>query len=154
MTGKTRAILVAALALGCVASYVMNSGNDTAPPPSPEPSGGLVLRGLFVGPSAASDSITLGCLCDSLADAIEWDGQQPEPRLKAGAAFDDLRICAREARLRGDSIGARQPKARDEIERYMVAQLGTDGGPVDAGKRSAWVKTFREIARAATNATK
>ena len=153
MTKKTRAILVAALSLGCVASYWINSA--AAPePPAPAPVGGLVLRGLFVGPSAASDSLTLGCLCDSLADAIEWDGQQAEPRLKTGASFDDLRICAREARLRGDSIGARQPKARDEIERYMVEKLGTYGGPIDAAKRAEWVAAFREIARAATNAAR
>lgn len=153
MNGKTRAILVSALAIGCVASWFLNRAPYPAPP-APRPPSGLTLDGLFIGPTAASDSLTLGCLCDSLADAIEWDGQQTEPRLKTGAAFDDLRMCAREARLRGDSIGARQPRARDAIERYMAEKLGTDGGPVDAAKRADWVAAFRDIAKAATNAAR
>jgi hypothetical protein len=32
--------------------------------------------------------------------------------------------------------------------------VGTDGGPVDAGKRAAWVAAFRSVAQAAAEATR
>jgi hypothetical protein len=79
---------------------------------------------------------------------------QPEPRLRTAAALDDLRICAREIRLRGDSLGARQPKVKAEIDRYMTNTLGTDGGPITPEQRAQWVAAFRTIARAANDAAR
>ena len=115
---------------------------------------GLDLRGRFVGPDAATDSALTAALLEELAEQIAWDGQQAEPRLKSGAAFDDLRRAARELRCRGVSLGARQPAVRDAIKAFLDAQVGTDGGPVDAGQRAKWVAAFRAVAQAAGEATR
>ena len=52
------------------------------------------------------------------------------------------------------SLGARQPAVRDAIKTYLDAQVGTDGGPVDAAKRAAWVAAFKAVAQAAQEATR
>lgn len=153
MTTRTRYILAAALAAGCVVAYLANSGNRQ-PTPAPQPAGALSLRGLFIGPTASADAATLAALCDELGSVTEFDGAQPEPRLKTGAALDDLRMVAREIRLRGNSIGARQPKVRDAVAAYMTEKLGESGGPIDAARRAEWVAVFRDIARAAEDATR
>jgi hypothetical protein len=115
---------------------------------------GLDLRGRFVGPDAATDAATTAALLEELAGQIEWDGQHTEPRLRTGAAFDDLRRAARELRTRGVSLGARQPAVRDEIKRFLDAEAGTEGGPVDAAARTKWVKAYRAVSQAAAEATR
>ena len=133
-------------------SLFWNQGNQPAPAPAPVV--GLDLRGRFVGPEAAADAGLTAALLEELADAIAFDGQQAEPRLRTGAVFDDLRRAARELRCRGVSLGARQPAVRDEIKRYLDQQVGTDGGPVDAGQRAKWVAAFRAVAQAAGEASR
>jgi hypothetical protein len=130
------------------------SGNQTpAPPtPTPTPAVGLDLHGLFVGPDAAADATTLAALADEIAAEIEWDGQQSEPWLTTGVAFDELRTRARAARMRGTSIGERQPRVRDAIAAYLDEQVGNAGGPVDASDRAAWVAAYRNIAGACRHA--
>ena len=123
-------------------------------PPAPAPVVGLDLRGRFVGPDAATDAGLTAALLDELAEVIAFDGQQAEPRLRTGAAFDDLRRAARELRTRGVSLGARQPAVRDSIKAFLDQQVGTDGGPVDAGQRAAWVAAFRAVAQAAGEASR
>ena len=123
-------------------------------PPAPAPVVGLDLRGRFVGPDAAADAATTAALLEELADAIAFDGTQAEPRLRTGAAFDDLRRAARELRTRGVSLGARQPAVRDAIKAYLDQQVGTDGGPVDAAQRAKWVAAFRAVAQAAAEASR
>jgi hypothetical protein len=115
---------------------------------------GLDLRGRFVGPDAATDAALTAALLEELASQIEWDGQQTEPRMKTGAAFDDLRRFARELRCRGVSLGARQPAVRDEIKRFLDAEAGTEGGPVDAAARAKWVRAYRAVSQAAAEATR
>ena len=152
-TGPHPLTLLAILAAGgMIAFSIRESG--TPPAPVPAPVVGLDLRGRFVGPDAATDAGLTAALLDELADAIAWDGQQAEPRLKSGAAFDDLRRTARELRTRGVSLGARQPAVRDSIKAFLDAQVGTDGGPVDAAKRAAWVAAFRAVAQAAAEASR
>jgi hypothetical protein len=124
------------------------------PAPGPAPVVGLDLRGRFVGVDAAADAATTAALLEELAGQIEWDGQQAEPRLRTGAAFDDLRRAARELRTRGVSLGARQPAVRDEIKRFLDAEAGTEGGPVDASARAKWVKAYRAVSAAAAEATR
>lgn len=153
MNARTRHILAAALAAGAVLSYLANSV-PREPTPAPLPDGDVQLRGLFIGPTASADAAMLAGLTDELGAVVEYDGMQPEPRLRTGAALDDLRMCAREIRLRGDSIGARQPKVKSEIDRYMTAALGTDGGPITPEQRAQWVAAFRTIARAAADAAR
>ena len=140
---------IAALAL----SAFWNQGNQPAPP-APAPVVGLDLRGRFVGPDAAADAALTAALLDELAEVISFDGQQAEPRLKSGAAFDDLRRAARELRTRGVSLGARQPAVRDAIKTFLDAQVGTDGGPVDAAQRAKWVSAFRAVSQAAAEASR
>jgi len=152
--------LLAILAAGGMIAFAIRE-NGTTPAPAPAPVVGLDLRGRFVGPGAATDAATTAALLEELADKIQWDGlpqdqegRPKEARLTTGAAFDDLRRAARELRCEGVSLGARQPAVRDEIKRYLDAEVGTDGGPVDAKERSSWVYAFKSIAQAAREATR
>jgi hypothetical protein len=153
--------LLAILGAGAMVAFSIWESGKPAPAPGPAPVVGLDLRGRFVGPGAAADAATTAALLEELADKIQWDGlpqdqegRPKEPRLTTGAAFDDLRRAARELRCEGVSLGARQPAVKDEIKRYLDAEVGTDGGPVDAKKRSAWVFAFKSIAQAAREATR
>jgi len=139
---------------GMIAFSIHESGKPRPVPPTPAPVVGLDLRGRFVGPDASKDAATTAALLEELAGQIEWDGQQSEPRLRTGAAFDDLRRAARELRTRGVSLGARQPAVRDEIKRFLDAEAGTEGGPVDAAAREKWVRAYRAVSQAAAEATR
>jgi hypothetical protein len=147
--------LLAILAAGgMIAFSIRENGKPPAPAPGPAPVVGLDLRGRFVGPDAAADAATTAALLEELAVQIEWDGQQTEPRLRTGAAFDDLRRAARELRTRGVSLGARQPAVRDAIKAFLDAEAGTEGGPVDAAARAKWVRAYRAVSAAAAEATR
>jgi hypothetical protein len=129
--------------------------SDYSPSPAPTPDDArLILRGLFVGETAAEDASVLAAFSAELADEIEWDGEQPEPMLKSGVQFDTLRVRARELRCRGQSIGDRQPRVRDAIHQFLDDAVGTSGGPVDRNQRAKWVDAYRVIAGAAANATR
>jgi hypothetical protein len=140
--------LLAILAAGGMVAFAIRETRTPPPGPGPAPVVGLDLRGRFVGPDAAADAATTAALLEELAGQIEWDGQQAEPRLSTGAAFDDLRRAARELRTRGVSLGARQPAVRDAIKAYLDAQVGTEGGPVDVAGRARWVKGLRDVSAA------
>lgn len=129
---------------------------DSEPTPAPEPDNAeLSLRGLFISPTAADDAQLLSALCEEIASCIEFDAnREGGPRLTTGVAFDDLRMAAREARMRGESLGARQPHVRDALHKFLDERVGHSGGPVSPEQRSRWVAAYREIARAAANATK
>ena len=154
MSGPHPLTLLAILAAGAMVAFSIRENGTPAPAPGPAPVVGLDLRGRFVGPDAAADAATTAALLEELAGQIEWDGQQTEPRMKTGAAFDDLRRAARELRCRGVSLGARQPAVRDEIKRFLDAEAGTEGGPVDAAARAKWVRAYRAVAQAAAEATR
>jgi len=124
-----------------------------APTPAPD-AGPLDLHGLFSGPTASDDAAIVGALCSELADEIEWDGTQPQPYLKTGVSVDELRKAARILRCKGSSIGERQPKARDAIAAYLDETVGTDGGPLTAESRAAWVGAYRDIGRAASDSAR
>jgi hypothetical protein len=146
--------LLAILAAGGMVAFSIRENGKPAPAPGPAPVVGLDLRGRFVGPDAAADAAVTAALLEELAGQIEWDGQQAEPRLKTGAAFDDLRRAARELRTRGVSLGARQPAVRDAIKAFLDAEAGTEGGPVDAASRAKWVRAYRAVAQAAAEASR
>jgi hypothetical protein len=144
-----------------VAFAILESGKPPAPAPGPAPVVGLDLRGKFVGPDASQDAAVTAALLGALADDIEYDGlpvdkegKPKETRLKTGASFDDLRRIAREIRCQGVSVGARQPAVRDEIKRFLDAEAGTEGGPVDAAARAKWVRAYRAVSAAAAEATR
>ena len=147
--------LLAILAAGAMIAFsIRENGTPPAPAPGPAPVVGLDLRGRFVGVDAAADAATTAALLEELAGQIEWDGSQTEPRLRTGAAFDDLRRAARELRTRGVSLGARQPAVRDAIKTFLDSEAGTEGGPVDAAARAKWVKAYRAVSAAAAEATR
>jgi len=146
------------LAIGLVVAAVLlmpRGQQSDEPTPAPD-TGPLVLRGTFLGESASSDAGLIGALCHELADEIEFDGTQPEAEryLKSGVAVDELRKASRILRCRGVSIGDRQPQARDLIAGYLDKAVGTDGGPLTAETRAAWVTAYRDIGRAASDAAK
>jgi hypothetical protein len=150
----TLAMNVATIAVCFMAFSLFWKRENPAPAPGPAPVVGLDLRGRFVGVDAAADAATTAALLEELARQIEWDGSQAEPRLRTGAAFDDLRRAARELRTRGVSLGARQPAVRDAIKTFLDAEAGTEGGPVDAASRAKWVRAYRAVAQAAAEATR
>jgi hypothetical protein len=148
------------IAAGCLVALALivwafsGADNDVSPNPGPVPPTGLVLRGLFVGPNSSSDASMLSALTAEIGDCIEYDGTLPDPRLKTGVAFDDLRIAAREARMRGESLGARQPKVKEAIHSYLDETVGTSGGPVTPAERAKWVAAMKDISRACADAAK
>jgi hypothetical protein len=147
------------IAAGCLVAlglllWALSGSGDVAPNPGPVPPGGLVLRGLFVGQNAAQDAAMLSALTGEIGEIISYDGTLASPRLKTGVAFDDLRIAAREARLRGESLGARQPKVKEAIHTYLDETVGTSGGPVTPADRAKWVAAMQDISRACADAAK
>ena len=89
-----------------------------APVPSPD-AGPLSLESVFVGPTASQDAATIGAMLCEIADDLEYDGSLPEPDYRTGLQIDQVRKKARILRCRGESIGDRQPEARDKIAAYL-----------------------------------
>jgi hypothetical protein len=142
-----------ACAIAVIAVLLLVAGDRAAPTPPPD-DGPLTLRGEFVGPTASDDAATIGALLTELADELEYDGRQSEPAIRTGVQVDQLRTCARTLRCRGESIGDRQPRARDKIASYLLIHVGEDGGPLTDESRAAWVSAFRDAGRAASEAAK
>lgn len=143
-----RQIGAVVLLVAALASYRLSEPAPApAPPPAP-PAAGLELRGLW---RSADDAETVSALCGELADELELDGLRPEAEqlMRTGVAVDELRRRARELRCRGESLGTRNPQARDAIAAYLEDKVGTSGGPLTSESRAAWVAAFREISRAA-----
>lgn len=134
-------------------ALAMLPGWYSTPQPTPAPDiGPLNLRGDYTGAKASEDASIIGCLLNELADEIEWDATQSEPALRTGVQIDQLRKAARTLRCRGESVGDRQPKARDKIAAYLEQHAGTDGGPLTPESRSAWVSAFRDVGRSSLDA--
>jgi hypothetical protein len=147
---------IAAAALVAAAAYSWSRHQEGAPSPAPGPTPdhGIVLRGKFSGPDASADAATTAALLEELAAEIEWDGMQAEPLLKSGQAVDQLRMRARELRCRGVSLGDKHPRAREAIKEYLDHAAGTSGGPLSFAQRAAWVAAYRDVARAAADASR
>jgi hypothetical protein len=122
------AALLAAAGVAWFASRPTAPGPDAPPAPA-----GLVLE--WAGPSAAAERAT-------------WGGRRAEPRVRSGTQLEELRVAARDLRMRGVSIGDRQPAARQAIGDYLDREAGKSGGPLDADGRQRWVKAFRGVAAA------
>ena len=156
--GGTSPLLIAAVLLpwGLLAASHFSKPHPAPVPPAPAPAPdnwpALDLRGAFVGPDAQADATTTESLLRGLADAVAWDGKQSAPRLTTAAEFDDLRKNARDFRMEGITLGAKQPIAKDRIAAFLDSTVGTDGGPVDAAERMNWVRAFQDISKAAARA--
>ena len=142
------------LILAVVAFNLQTPVNPSPTPPAPVPVGPLDLRGLFQGPTGAEDASLVAALTGEVAHELAWDWSQDKPYLTTGVAVDELRRRTREMRCRGESIGARQPAARDAIAKHLDTAVGNAGGPIDETKQSAWVKALREISEAALDVTR
>jgi hypothetical protein len=135
------------LAIAAVA-WLVFSANQTAPGTKPE---GPDLLPAFKQTDnfgqARQDAEQLAALCDSIADAIEYDGARGEQsRLTTGVQLDNLRRWSREYLLRGDSFGTKYPQLPEVIGKYLDNQVGTKGGPVDIELRKRWVTSHRQLA--------
>lgn len=144
----SRHLAAAALVAAAAWSYVASSPATPAPAPAPHPAA-FTLRGKFVGPDAARDAALVAALCTELANEIEWDASQPEPLIRTGVAFDELRVRSRVLLCRGESLGAKHPLARQAIEDYLNTVAGTAGGPLTPEQKAKWISAYREVARAA-----
>jgi hypothetical protein len=144
----SRHLAAAALVAAAAWSWVASSPATPGPAPTPDPAA-FTLVGKFAGPTAARDAAVVAALCSELADEIEWDARQPDPLIKTGVAFDELRVRSRILLCRGESLGERHPLARDAIEGYLNAVAGTSGGPLTPDAKAKWVSAYREVARAA-----
>jgi len=145
---------VAAGLLGIAAALTYVNRDQAAPTPAPPEPAGLSLRGTFVGPDASSDASTTAALFDELASEIEWDSMQTDPLLKTGVAFDELRRRSRLILCRGVSLGDKHPRAREAIKSYLDRTAGTSGGPMTPEQRSRWISAFRDVGRAAADASR
>lgn len=144
---------VAAAVLGIAAALTYVNRDQDAPTPAPPEPAGLVLRGTFVGPDASADAATAAAYFDELASEIEWDAMQADPLYKTGVSCDELRRRARLLLCRGVSLGDKHPRAREAIKAYLDKAAGTSGGPLTPEQRSRWVSAFRDVGRAAADAS-
>lgn len=136
------------------AGVVMGLASKSSPTPVPV-NGDIALAGKFAGPTAANDAAITAGMFNELADELEYDGLRAGgPHLTTGVAFDDLRTRAFDLRCRGQKIGDRQPRVREAVKAYLNAKVGVSGGPVGPEQRAEWVKAFREIGRAASDAAR
>jgi hypothetical protein len=93
-------------------------------------------------------------ICGALAEYIEYDGQRPEPLLKTGVQIDDLRLALRQTRTKGWSFLTKYPDLKEPLETFFTKELGAEGGPIDAAKRSKWVSAMRTLATSAEYAAR
>lgn len=146
----TRVRLSIALFAAAAGMWFFSAPSRGPQPPAPPME--IDLTAAFRGEKASDDAVTLAAMADEIANVIEWDGKQAEPALTTGKSLDQLRTRAREFMCRGESIGERNPKARQIIADYLETKLGSAGGAVSPDQRAAWVAAYREIARASRHA--
>ena len=133
---------------------VLSGGRrEDSPTPAPDIRP-LSLRGKFTGPTASEDAAIIAGLTGELAEEIEWDGMQSHPFLVTGQNVDELRRRARYLRCRGVSLGERHPEALEVIATYLESVVGDDPGDLTPQSRANWVTAFRDISRAADDASK
>ena len=140
--------IVAALLAGAVLAGAMEFVPQSPTPPA----GDLLLRGKFVGPSAAEDAAAFAGLCHGIASALVVDGTASSPRIVTGSQLEDLRVAASEGRFLPRSLSREQPHAVAVAGRYLDETVGTSGGPLAADTRAKWAAAFESLASAAEEA--
>lgn len=148
-TIERRHLVGAALLAAAAVMWARSEPQIPTPAPGPAPDSAINLRGMFVGPDAAADAAAVSAHFAELADELEHDGQQAEPLIRTGVAWDELRTRAKALRWKGVSLGEKHPRAREAIREYLDRTAGTSGAPLSPAQRSTWVAAYREIARAA-----
>lgn len=132
------------------------SGGLTAKPDGPEialamaPEGGGGLTA-----EARAHAHDLATIFESLADQVEFDGQQKTPLLTSGAKVDDLRLRLRQYRMGGWSFLDKYPKLRTAIEDFLDTKVGKKSRKIvdvvtDSSKeqtRKEWVDACRQLSK-------
>lgn len=150
---ELRHVIGAALVASLAFVWAGRGRMEPTPAPGPAPDAPITLVGKFSPtPEAAADAARMEALFGEIADDLEWDAMEPEPLYKNGVAFDELRVRAFDMRMKGESLGARHPRVRDEIRAYLDRTAGTSGGPLTPAQKATWVAAFREVKRAAGDA--
>jgi hypothetical protein len=151
-----RQVIGGAIVVMAVALLVSGATMDAEPPtPTPVPSGPLDLHGKFNGPTAAGDAAILGGICGELAAIIEHDASEAGGhKFKTAAQVDEWRRTMREFRCRGESVGARQPAARDAIGEFLTNTVGDSPAELTPASRASWIGALRDISRACNDAAK
>lgn len=102
---------------------------------------------------AAADALAFGALCQSIAEMIEFDGQQAEPQLLSGVQLDNFRTLSRFYQTGGASYAQRYPALAHVAGDYLESQLGNEGGKLDQTARARWIAAYRALAASAQYAT-
>lgn len=144
-----RQVIGIAAVVAAVALIATHTLSDAEPTPAPGPSAPLDLHGKFNGPTAAEDAAIIGGICGELAAIIETDAaENGGKKFQRAAQVDEWRRTMREFRCRGESVGSRQPAARDAIGDFMTNAVGDSPADLTPESRSAWVGALRDVARA------
>lgn len=147
MSRPSLSLLRIAAAVFCVWYFAGGSCRKASPPTdAPDLVAAFATNDSAI--EARTDALTLGELCRSIADVIEYDGQLEQPRLTTGVQLDRLRRWAREYRLGGKSLAVKYPELPPILRGYLDAKVGTSGGPITAAQRQQWVAAYRTIAAA------
>ncbi|MEW4452115.1 hypothetical protein AB1L30_05455 [Bremerella sp. JC817] len=151
MKGSSLVVLsgVALVAYSLIAPRLPGSG-ITPPPINP---GGPDLLTVFSQSDqpqqAAADACEFGCLCESIAEMIDFDGHQTEPQLSTGQQLDNFRKLSRFYQLHGASYAQRYPALADVAGSYLQNELGNDGGKIEPARRARWIAAYRTLATSA-----
>lgn len=143
---RDKLIVAAALLAGAALAAFVEYGPRNS---TPAPSGGLSLRGKWIGPAAAEDAAAFSGLCRGIADALEADGSRQQPRITTGVQIEDVRVAAAEGRFLPRRLTQEQPHAVAAAGKYLDDVAGMSGGPLDAAARAKWVEAYRALAAAA-----
>lgn len=143
---RDKLIVAAALLAGAALAAFVEYGPRNS---TPTPTGGLSLRGKWIGPAAAEDAAAFSGLCRGIADALEADGSRQQPRITTGVQIEDVKVAAAEGRFLPRRLTQEQPHAVAAAGKYLDEVAGMSGGPLDAAARAKWVEAYRALAAAA-----
>ena len=122
---------------------------ELLPTPQAAPEGPLVLRGVFIGPTAAEDAAALAGLARGVSEALRHDADRKDPRIETGLHLEELRLAACEGRFLPRSLTREQPAAAAACGKFLDQAIGTSGGPLTADRRQAAIDAYAAIAVAA-----
>lgn len=150
-------VLIGVVAVGLL--FFQASGKDPAAPDADPGAPDMVA--VFAQndnrQEAVAHALAMATISDSVANILEYDGQQQPPKYTNGVEFDDLRLLIRKYRMSGWSFATKYPQLPTVLESFFAAQIatGTDasgkpvtsGGPVTAEMRKKWIAAHRQVAK-------
>lgn len=144
-------LILVGITLACYSGLSSIVGGGPLVAPEPTNPGGpdlLVAFGKSSNPAeAAIDACDFGCLCQAIADQIEYDGKRTDTQFKTGVQLDNFRILARDFFAAGGQYGRRYPHLAEAAGEYLESQVGSDGGVLTDERRRKWVDAYRTLAR-------